>query len=110
VIAAAFAEAEATFKSVLDRFPRNLGALAGLGHLARRRGDRAAMEKYYLAALAIEPASVPLRVEVARAFKEQGDIVLAGRILEAAPLAPPRETRPADGDVMFSDAMITDWL
>jgi cytoskeletal protein CcmA (bactofilin family) len=77
-----FDEAEAMFKSVLARYPRNLGALAGLGHLARRRGDRAAMREYYLAALAVEPANLSLRVEVARAFKEQGEIGLARETLE----------------------------
>lgn len=77
-----FDEAEAMFKSVLDRHPKNLGALAGLGHLARRRGDRAAMHQYYAAALALEPMNITLRVEVARAFKEQGDVALARQILE----------------------------
>lgn len=68
--------------SVLDRQPENLGALADLGHLARRRGDRAAMHQYYAAALALDPMNVTLRVEVARAFKEQGDVALARQILE----------------------------
>lgn len=77
-----FDEAEAMFKSVLARHPKNLGALAGLGHLARRRGDREAMHKYYTAALALEPMNVTLRVEVARALKEQGDVALARQILE----------------------------
>ena len=80
--ASAFDEAEAMFNSVLEGHPRNLGALAGLGHLARRRGDRAAMRKYYGAALAIEPMNVALRVEVARAFKQVGDIAEARQILE----------------------------
>ena len=78
----AFEEAEAMFRSVLDRHPENLGALAGLGHLARRRGDREAMQKYYTAALALEPTNIPLRVEVALALKEQGDVALARQILE----------------------------
>ena len=91
----AFDKAEAMFKSVLDRHPRNLGALAGLGHLARRRGDRAAMQKYYTAALAVEPANVTLHVEIARAFKEQGDVVRARQILEAPPLARALEAKPA---------------
>jgi cytoskeletal protein CcmA (bactofilin family) len=78
----AFDEAEAMFKSVLDRHPNNLGALAGLGHLARRRGDREAMHKYYTAALALEPTNITLRIEVARAFKEQGEVALARQILE----------------------------
>ncbi len=77
-----FDEAEAMFKSVLDRHPRNLGALAGLGHLARRRGDRAAMREYYMAALAVEPANLTLRVDIARAFKEEGAVALAREILE----------------------------
>jgi len=77
-----FDEAEAMFKTVLDRHPKNLGALAGLGHLARRRGDREAMQEYYMAALALEPTNISLRVEVARAFKEQGDVALARQILE----------------------------
>ncbi len=77
-----FDEAEAMFKSVLDRHPKNLGALSGLGHLARRRGDRGAMHQYYAAALALEPMNITLRVEVARAFKEQGDVALARQILE----------------------------
>jgi tetratricopeptide (TPR) repeat protein len=78
----AFDEAEAMFKSVLGRHPRNLGALAGLGHLARRRGDSAAMREYYEAALAVEPLNLNLRVEIARAFKEEGDVALAREILE----------------------------
>jgi len=77
-----FDEAETMFKSVLDRHPENLGALAGLGHLARRRGDREAMHRYYAAALALEPKNIQLRIEVARAFKEQGDVALARHILE----------------------------
>ena len=81
-VSPAFDEAEAMFRSVLDRHPENLGALAGLGHLARRRGDREAMQKYYTAALALEPTNIPLRVEVARAFKEQGDVAFARQILE----------------------------
>jgi cytoskeletal protein CcmA (bactofilin family)/Tfp pilus assembly protein PilF len=81
-VSLAFEEAEAMFKSVLDRHPRNLGALAGLGHLARRRGDRAAMRQYYGAALAAEPTNITLRIEIARAFKEQGDIAQARQILE----------------------------
>ena len=81
-VSPAFDEAEAMFRSVLDRHPDNLGALAGLGHLARRRGDREAMQKYYTAALALEPTNIPLRVEVARAFKEQGDVAFARQILE----------------------------
>ncbi len=75
-------EAEAMFLSVLERHPRNLGALAGLGHLARRRRDRDAMRKYYGAALALEPMNVALRVEVARAFKQAGDIAEAREILQ----------------------------
>ena len=77
-----FDEADAMFKSVLDRHPQNLGALAGLGHLARRRGDRVTMLKYYTAALALEPTNVTLRLEVARALKEQGEVALAQQILE----------------------------
>ena len=77
-----FDEAEAMFKTVLDRHPKNLGALAGLGHLARRRGDRQAMHKYYTAALALEPMNINLRVEVARAFTEEGEVALARQILE----------------------------
>jgi cytoskeletal protein CcmA (bactofilin family) len=75
-------EAEAMFKSVLERHPKNLGALAGLGRLARRRGDRLAMLKYYTAALAIDPVNITLRLEVARALKEQGEVALAQQILE----------------------------
>jgi cytoskeletal protein CcmA (bactofilin family) len=77
-----FDEAEAMFKSVLDRHPRNLGALAGLGHLARRRGDHAAMREHYMAALAVEPMNLTLRVDIARAFKEEGEVALARQILE----------------------------
>jgi hypothetical protein len=40
------------------------------------------MREYYMAALAVEPMNLNLRVEVARAFKEQGEIALAREILE----------------------------
>jgi Flp pilus assembly protein TadD len=40
------------------------------------------MHQYYAAALALEPTNITLRVEVARAFKEQGDVALARQILE----------------------------
>jgi cytoskeletal protein CcmA (bactofilin family)/cytochrome c-type biogenesis protein CcmH/NrfG len=90
----AFDEAEAMFKSVLDRHPKNLGALAGLGRVARRRGDRLAMLKYYTAALAIEPTNITLRLEVARALKEQGEVALAQQILEIV-LAEQRATQAA---------------
>ncbi|HEY1503114.1 MAG TPA: polymer-forming cytoskeletal protein [Stellaceae bacterium] len=81
-VSPAFDEAEAMFKSVLNRHPKNIGALAGLGHLARRRGDHVTMHKYYTAALALEPMNITLRIEVARAFKEQGEVALARQILE----------------------------
>ena len=89
---AGFDEAEAMFKSVLERHPKNLGALAGLGHLARRRGDRVAMLKYYTGALALEPTNISMRVEVAHALREQGEAALAQQILETV-LAERRESQ-----------------
>lgn len=87
-------EAEAIATSALDHPPENLGSLADLGRLARSRGDRATMHQYYAAALALEPMNITLRVEVARAFKEQGDVALARQILETL-LTEQGESQPA---------------
>lgn len=78
-------KAEAMFKSVLERAPKNIEALAGLGQLARRRGDREAVRHWYSVALAIAPLDLALRIEAAQALREAGEGDEACRILETMP-------------------------
>jgi hypothetical protein len=56
------------------------------------------MHQYYAAALAIEPMNITLRVEVARAFKEQGDVAVARQILET--VLTEHQEPPADGSAI----------
>lgn len=63
-------EAEATGLQVLERFPKNAGALTVLGLLARQRQDAAAALGYFTAAAARDPSKLEIQVEIGNALRE----------------------------------------
>jgi tetratricopeptide (TPR) repeat protein len=58
-------EAEAVYRELLQQRPDLVRALAGLGHVARLRGQPRQALRHYRAALALNPARTDLRLEVA---------------------------------------------
>jgi tetratricopeptide (TPR) repeat protein len=58
-------ETEALYRELLQERPDLVRALAGLGHIARLRGQPRLALRHYLAALARNPARTDLRLEVA---------------------------------------------
>jgi tetratricopeptide (TPR) repeat protein len=64
-----FDEARATYLTVLQSNPVNVGALTDLGLIERQRGDHAAALEYLEKALAINPQSVGLMTEVAATLR-----------------------------------------
>ncbi len=73
-------EAEALYLSVLKEQPKLVRALAGLGHIARTRGDHRSALNYYRAALEVDPDRTDLKLKVAGQlrkllrFKDAGEI------------------------------------
>jgi tetratricopeptide (TPR) repeat protein len=70
-------EAEAMLRSVLALHPGNVDALVALGHVARRRGDRAASLAAFEAAAAAAPKHAGVKIEAA------ADLQALGRLDEA---------------------------
>jgi tetratricopeptide (TPR) repeat protein len=58
-------EAETLYLSVLEKQPKLVRALVGLGHIARARGEHRLALRYYQAALAAEPTRADLKLKVA---------------------------------------------
>jgi Flp pilus assembly protein TadD len=56
--------------------------LTGLGHLARQREDRGGTLHWFEAAMAAEPQDISIRVEFARALRQQGEFTRARQIIE----------------------------
>lgn len=75
-----FDEAEIWFTDVLERAPAHVGALVGLGHLARRRGNRTEALSHFMAALTADPTHVEAMLETA------GELTNLGRVEAALPL------------------------
>jgi tetratricopeptide (TPR) repeat protein/cytoskeletal protein CcmA (bactofilin family) len=75
-------EAENVLKAVIETHPQHAAALTALGQLARQREDRAATLRWFEAAVAAEPDDVSIRVEFARALRQQGEFARARQIIE----------------------------
>lgn len=60
-------EAQMHYQRALERSPAHSGALSGLGHVARRRGDAMGALTYFEAAVAVEPRNVSLQLLLADA-------------------------------------------
>jgi tetratricopeptide (TPR) repeat protein len=75
-------EAERVLKAVIETHPQHAAALTGLGHLARQREDRGATLRWFEAAMAAEPEDISIRVEFARALRQQGEFARARQIIE----------------------------
>ncbi|MGO4386932.1 hypothetical protein AB4Y85_05305 [Microvirga sp. 2YAF29] len=73
-------EAEALYLGLLKEQPMLVRALAGLGHIARMRGEHRLSLNYYQAALAADPARIDLKLKVAGQlrkllrFRDAGEI------------------------------------
>jgi len=72
-------EAEAHYQRALERSPTHFGALSGLGHVARKRGDAMGALAYFEAAVAVEPRNISLQLLLA-------DVERGVRRLQAARL------------------------
>jgi tetratricopeptide (TPR) repeat protein len=75
-------DAEHALKTVIETHPQHAAALTALGQLARQREDRAATLRWFEAAVAAEPDDVSIRVEFARALRQQGEFARARQIIE----------------------------
>ncbi len=75
-------EAESMLKAVIETHPQHAAALTGLGHLARQREDRSATLRWFEAAMAADPDDISIRVEFARALRQQGEFARARQIIE----------------------------
>jgi tetratricopeptide (TPR) repeat protein len=80
--AARLDDAERLLKAVIETHPQHAAALTGLGHLARQREDRGATLRWFEAAMAAEPEDISIRVEFARALRQQGEFARARQIIE----------------------------
>jgi tetratricopeptide (TPR) repeat protein len=65
-------EAEAELQKIIEQKPQHVGALIELGHLARKRNDRAASLSYFRAAAAADPNNLLLKADVASDLRELG--------------------------------------
>ena len=77
-------EAEALLRQVLAIQPKHVSALAELGYVARRRGDRAAALAAFEAAAAADPANVGMKVAAASELRELGRLDEAEALLRQA--------------------------
>ncbi len=77
-----FDEAESMLKTVVETHPQHVAALTGLGHLARQREDRGGTLRWFEAAMAAEPEDLSIRVEFARALRQQGEFTRARQLIE----------------------------
>uniref|UniRef100_UPI00191EDBF7 tetratricopeptide repeat protein n=1 Tax=Microvirga soli TaxID=1854496 RepID=UPI00191EDBF7 len=75
-------EAEAVLQEILKQAPQHAGARIWLGHVARRRGDRAAALTYFEAAAELEPHNLPVKLEVAADLRELGRLDEAEAVLQ----------------------------
>jgi tetratricopeptide (TPR) repeat protein/cytoskeletal protein CcmA (bactofilin family) len=80
--ASRFDEAERVLEEVVGTHPQHVPALTALGHLARQRGDRKATLRWFEAAAAAKPEDISIRVEFARALRQQGEFARARQIVE----------------------------
>ncbi|HEX4351795.1 MAG TPA: tetratricopeptide repeat protein, partial [Polyangiales bacterium] len=80
--ASLFDEAGRVLESVIETHPHHVPALTALGQLARQREDRTATLRWFEAAMAAEPDDVSIRVEFARALRQQGEFARARQIIE----------------------------
>jgi tetratricopeptide (TPR) repeat protein len=64
------AEAEAIYRSVLEADPKHVGALSGLGHLTKERGEKTAALSHFEAAVAADPGNPWVRCDAAKLLRE----------------------------------------
>jgi tetratricopeptide (TPR) repeat protein len=74
--------AEVLLRQVLDREGTNFGALVGLGHVLRQRGDRAGSLASFEAAAAADPSHIGAMLEAVNSLRDLGRIEEAAARLE----------------------------
>lgn len=79
------AAAEAAYQEILALAPGDLTALLGLGHAARRRGDRAAVRRYFTEATVAAPESPWGWLSLAEELSELGALDEAEAVLRRLP-------------------------
>jgi len=79
-----FDEAETVLRPILQSQPQHFGALVGLGHVRRRRGDRTGSLAQFRAAGAVNPNDVVVQTEIATDLRELGHFDDAEVVLRAA--------------------------
>jgi tetratricopeptide (TPR) repeat protein len=77
-------EAESLLRTVLEEHPQHVGAVVGLGHVLRRRGDRTGSLAQFRAAGAANPNDVEVQTEIATDLRELGHFDDAEVVLRAA--------------------------
>jgi tetratricopeptide (TPR) repeat protein len=77
-------EAEAVLQEVLTQAPHNVSAHIGRGHVARKRGDRAASLASFRAAAAADPNHLGVKLELAGELKDRGLHQEATSVIDAA--------------------------
>src|SRR5215213_2827673 len=65
-------EAETVLQEILKQAPQHAGAYIWLGHVARKRGDRATALAHFEAAAQAEPDNLPVKLEIAIEFRDRG--------------------------------------
>ena len=75
-------EAKAILDRVVERDPKNFGALVGLGHISRRQGDRLTSLSHFEQAAKFNPKHTGLLLEIANDQRELGHLTESERSLE----------------------------
>jgi choline-sulfatase len=96
-------EARGQADVILSQNPAQPRAHEALGQLAEERGDPVEALRHYRAAQSLEPGNASLRKRCARLLIQRGEWPAARQ--ELAPLLQD-ETAAADGELMFSAAMV----
>ena len=89
------AEARDDFEQLLEEDSRDVEALAGMGRILDRNGDRDEALAHYLGALELGPERPDLHVRAARLLRLQGEIEAAAQHLRSALLLDPRQASAA---------------
>lgn len=88
-------EAEAIYRSVIERAPESYKALLGLGYLARDRDDRAAALAFFQAACAAHPKKTRPKLEAAAALRRLSRLDEAEALYRSV-----LENRPGDAKAL----------
>lgn len=89
------AEAKGDFEQLLDEDPRDVEALAGMGRILDRAGEREEALAHYLGALELGPERPDLHLRAGRLLRLQGELEAAAPHLRSALQLDPRQASAA---------------